>query len=148
MTFIEETPVSKQALSKAGTGLNPEFVRKFADGIVEIQAIVSCWRTIPCAQRTVEPPVRNHCPTPGVCSPGPFPCNKSPRNKRFPIAKNLSCPKLTAVVEKWICMPEMRLPSRILFVQLELPVCQMSTSDLGDGGNGTAQDPYAADTFS
>ncbi len=28
--FIEEAPVSKQALSKARMGLNPEFVRKFA----------------------------------------------------------------------------------------------------------------------
>lgn len=36
--FIEEAPVSKQALSKARMGLNPEFVRKFADGIAEIQA--------------------------------------------------------------------------------------------------------------
>ncbi len=37
MTFIDETPVSKQALSKARMGLNPEFVRKFANGIAEIQ---------------------------------------------------------------------------------------------------------------
>lgn len=36
--FIEEQPVSKQAFSKARAGLNPEFVRKFADGIAEIQA--------------------------------------------------------------------------------------------------------------
>ncbi len=36
--FVEEQPVSKQAFSKARAGLNPEFVRKFADGIAEIQA--------------------------------------------------------------------------------------------------------------
>jgi len=36
--FIEETPMSKQALSKARMRLNLEFVRKFADGIAEIQA--------------------------------------------------------------------------------------------------------------
>jgi len=35
---IEEDSVSKQALSKARAGLNPEFVRKFADGIASIHA--------------------------------------------------------------------------------------------------------------
>ncbi len=35
---IEEASVSKQALSKARAGLNPEFVRKFADGIASIYA--------------------------------------------------------------------------------------------------------------
>ena len=35
---IEEKPVSKQAFSKARKGLNPEYVRKFADGISEIHA--------------------------------------------------------------------------------------------------------------
>ncbi len=36
--FIEEEPVSKQAFSKARAGLNPEFVRKFADGIASVHA--------------------------------------------------------------------------------------------------------------
>ena len=35
---IDEIPVSKQAFSKARMGLNPEYVRKFADGISEINA--------------------------------------------------------------------------------------------------------------
>ncbi len=35
---LEETPVSKQAFSQARANLNPEFVRKFADGIAEIHA--------------------------------------------------------------------------------------------------------------
>lgn len=35
---MEEEPVSKQAFSKARAGLNPEYVRKFADGIAEIHA--------------------------------------------------------------------------------------------------------------
>ncbi len=37
-SIIEEASVSKQALSKARAGLNPEFVRKFADGIASIHA--------------------------------------------------------------------------------------------------------------
>ncbi len=36
--FIEGALVSKKALFKTRMGLNPEFVRKFADGIAEIQA--------------------------------------------------------------------------------------------------------------
>ena len=36
--FLEQPSVSKQAFSQARAGLNPEFVRKFADGIAEIQA--------------------------------------------------------------------------------------------------------------
>ncbi len=36
--FVEEDSVSKQALSKARAGLNPEFVRKFADGIADVYA--------------------------------------------------------------------------------------------------------------
>lgn len=36
--FIGEAPVSKQAFSKARSGLNPEYVRKFADGIALIHA--------------------------------------------------------------------------------------------------------------
>lgn len=35
---LEETPVSKQAFSKARANLNPAFVRKFADRIAEIHA--------------------------------------------------------------------------------------------------------------
>ncbi len=35
---IEEDSVSKQALSKARAGLNPEFVRKYADGIASMHA--------------------------------------------------------------------------------------------------------------
>ncbi len=35
---MEEDPVSKQAFSKARAGLNPEFVRKFADGIASVHA--------------------------------------------------------------------------------------------------------------
>ena len=35
---FEEETVSKQAFSKARANLNPEFVRKFADGIAEIHA--------------------------------------------------------------------------------------------------------------
>ncbi len=35
---VEEDPVSKQAFSKARAGLNPEFVRKFADGIASVHA--------------------------------------------------------------------------------------------------------------
>jgi len=37
--FIKEAPVSKQALSKARQGLNPEYVRKFADVIAEAHAL-------------------------------------------------------------------------------------------------------------
>ncbi len=57
-----------------------------------------------------------------------------------------SVPGISGVtpVAGWVCMPKMQLPSRILFVQWELPVCQMSASDLDDGRNGAAQDPYAA----
>ena len=36
--FLQEDPVSKQAFSKAWANLNPKYVRKFADGIVEIHA--------------------------------------------------------------------------------------------------------------
>ncbi len=36
--FVEEDSVSKQAFSKARAGLNPEFVRKFADGIASVHA--------------------------------------------------------------------------------------------------------------
>ncbi len=36
--FEEEDSVSKQAFSKARAGLNPEFVRKFADGIASVHA--------------------------------------------------------------------------------------------------------------
>lgn len=36
--YLEEETVSKQAFSKARANLNPEFVRKFADGIAEIHA--------------------------------------------------------------------------------------------------------------
>ena len=36
--FVEEYPVSKQAFSKARSNLNPDYVRKFADGIAEIHA--------------------------------------------------------------------------------------------------------------
>lgn len=36
--FLQEDPVSKQAFSKARANLNPEYVRKFADGIAEIHA--------------------------------------------------------------------------------------------------------------
>jgi len=36
--FLQEDPVSKQAFSKAWINLNPEYVRKFADGIAEIHA--------------------------------------------------------------------------------------------------------------
>lgn len=36
--FLQEDPVSKQAFSKARSNLNPEYVRKFADGIAEIHA--------------------------------------------------------------------------------------------------------------
>ncbi len=36
---MEEQPISKQAFSKARAGLNPEFVRKFADRIAEIHAL-------------------------------------------------------------------------------------------------------------
>ncbi len=35
---VKEEPVSKQAFSKARAGLNPEFVRKFADGIASVHA--------------------------------------------------------------------------------------------------------------
>ncbi len=35
---VEEDSVSKQAFSKARAGLNPEFVRKFADGIASVHA--------------------------------------------------------------------------------------------------------------
>ena len=36
--YMEEESVSKQAFSKARANLNPEYVRKFADGIAEIHA--------------------------------------------------------------------------------------------------------------
>ena len=36
--FLQEDPVSRQAFSKARANLNPEYVRKFADGIAEIHA--------------------------------------------------------------------------------------------------------------
>ena len=36
--FPQEDPVSRQAFSKARANLNPEYVRKFADGIAEIHA--------------------------------------------------------------------------------------------------------------
>ena len=36
--FLQEDPVSKQAFSKARANLNPEYVRKFSDGIAEIHA--------------------------------------------------------------------------------------------------------------
>ncbi|MCI9506231.1 MAG: hypothetical protein HFF62_06515 [Oscillospiraceae bacterium] len=39
--FLQEDPVSKQAFSKARSNLNPEYVRKFADGIAEIHAQTS-----------------------------------------------------------------------------------------------------------
>ena len=39
--FLQEDPVSKQAFSKARANLNPEYVRKFADGIAEIHAQAS-----------------------------------------------------------------------------------------------------------
>ena len=35
---LQEDPVSKQAFSKARADLNPEYVRKFPDGISEIRA--------------------------------------------------------------------------------------------------------------
>ncbi len=56
-----------------------------------------------------------------------------------------SVPGISGVfaLARWICVPEMRLPSRILFGQWELPVCRMSASDLGNGVNSAAQDPYA-----
>jgi len=37
--YIKEAPVSKQALSKARQGLNPEYVRKFADAVAEAHAL-------------------------------------------------------------------------------------------------------------
>ncbi len=36
--YIKETAVSKQALSKARQGLNPEYIRKFADAVAEAHA--------------------------------------------------------------------------------------------------------------
>ena len=36
--FLQEDPVSRQAFSRARANLNPEYVRKFADGIAEIHA--------------------------------------------------------------------------------------------------------------
>ena len=36
--FLQEDPVSRQAFSRARANLNPEYVRKFADGIGEIHA--------------------------------------------------------------------------------------------------------------
>ena len=36
--FLQEEPVSKQAFSKARANLNPEYVRKFADGIAQLHA--------------------------------------------------------------------------------------------------------------
>ena len=44
-----------------------------------------------------------------------------------------------------IYLPQMWLPSRIPVVQRAISVCQMPPSSLGDGGDSTAQDPYAAD---
>lgn len=35
---LQESPVSRQAFSKARANLNPEYVRKFADGIAELYA--------------------------------------------------------------------------------------------------------------
>lgn len=36
--FLQKAPVSKQAFSKARANLNPEYVRKFTDGIAELHA--------------------------------------------------------------------------------------------------------------
>ncbi len=45
--FIEEDAVSKQAFSKARAGLNPEFVRKFADVHTRDTMVrTSHWRTV------------------------------------------------------------------------------------------------------
>ncbi len=37
--FLQEDPVSKQAFAKARANPNPDYVRKFADGIAEIHAV-------------------------------------------------------------------------------------------------------------
>ncbi len=37
--FIKKAPVSKQALSKAYQGLNPEYIRKFADVVAKAHAL-------------------------------------------------------------------------------------------------------------
>ena len=44
-----------------------------------------------------------------------------------------------------IYLPQMWLPSQIPAVQRAISVCPMPPSSLGDGGDSTAQDPYAAD---
>lgn len=45
-----------------------------------------------------------------------------------------------------ICLPQMRLRSWIPADQRTISVCPMPPSNLGNGRDGAAQDPYAVDT--
>ena len=51
---------------------------------------------------------------------------------------------ITALADR-VYLPEIRLPSRIPAVQRAISVCPMPPSNLSDGGDSAAQDPYAAD---
>ena len=44
-----------------------------------------------------------------------------------------------------VCLPEMRLPPRLPAIQWSVSMYRVSPPDLSDIGNGTPQDPYAAD---
>ena len=48
-------------------------------------------------------------------------------------------------VAGWVCLPEMRLPTLLRADQWSVPMRRVSPPNLGDSGDGTSQDPYAAD---
>ena len=50
-----------------------------------------------------------------------------------------------ATLANQVCLPQMRLPSCISSVQWKMPVHPMPPSDLGDGKDSSAQNPYAVD---
>ena len=51
-----------------------------------------------------------------------------------------------AAVASRFCLSEMRLPPRLSAVQWPVPMCRVSPPDLSNSGNGSSQDPYAAET--
>ena len=50
-----------------------------------------------------------------------------------------------AALAERVYLPQMWVPSRIPAVQRTIPVCPMPSPDLGNGGDGAAQDSYATD---
>lgn len=51
-----------------------------------------------------------------------------------------------AAVANRFCLPEMRLPPRLSADQWSVSMCRVSPPDLSNSGDGSSQDPYAAET--